>query len=164
MAGTLIQASDGNLYGTTTAGGRYGSGSVFQVTLQGAFQTLYEFSGPDGVSPADLVEANNGLLYATTASGGQYGHGTFFQIQLGGSPPPTPANWVPIRNAHTDTGSFCFNWDSISGRCYRVEYSTNLSMTNWYNWNASLWATNSTTGIAQRVSDSPRFYRVLLLP
>ena len=39
----LIQASDGNLYGTTVVGGMFGGGTVFNVTPAGVLTTLHAF-------------------------------------------------------------------------------------------------------------------------
>jgi len=102
----LIQASDGNLYGTTFQGGANDSGTVFRITSGGALTTLYSFCsqpgplGPpfgcaDGVSPSvGLIQASDGNLYGTTPSGGATnpiglggpnGIGTVFRITLGGT-------------------------------------------------------------------------------
>ena len=67
----LVQASDGNFYGTTEAGGAYGYGSVFKMTPAGMLTTLYSFcSQPnctDGAGPsAPLVQATDGNFYGTT--------------------------------------------------------------------------------------------------
>lgn len=95
--GGLIQASDGNLYGTTTyssasgASGLGGFGTVFRITTAGQLQTLYTFTGgDDGANPSGrLVQASDGNLYGTTAYGGAsgqgtHGHGTVFRITLSG--------------------------------------------------------------------------------
>jgi uncharacterized repeat protein (TIGR03803 family) len=86
----LVQAVDGNLYGTTLTGGAKGYGTVFKVTPSGAFTTLHSFcsqSGcPDGEFPqTGLVQATNGNLYGTTIVGGAYGTGTIFEITPGGT-------------------------------------------------------------------------------
>src|ERR1039457_4616191 len=48
----LIQASDGDFYGTTLAGGTYGLGTVFRVTPAGVETALWSFgSAGDGASP-----------------------------------------------------------------------------------------------------------------
>jgi uncharacterized repeat protein (TIGR03803 family) len=82
---TLIQATDGNLYGTTTGGGAYGAGTVFEVTSNGEVTTLYSFcaqSGcPDGKNPnAGLIQASDGDFYGTASQGGSSNDGTVFRI------------------------------------------------------------------------------------
>ena len=84
---TLIQASDGNLYGTTAGGGTDGQGTIFQMALDGTFTTLYSFSGgTDGAVPgAGLIQASDGNLYGTTREGAAFnGAGTVFQISTNG--------------------------------------------------------------------------------
>ncbi len=74
----LIQARNGNLYGTTYTGGAnslgpYGDGSVFEITLAGIETVLYSFGGSAsaGADPgAGLIQANDGNLYGVTSSGG----------------------------------------------------------------------------------------------
>jgi uncharacterized repeat protein (TIGR03803 family) len=78
----LIQASDGNFYGTTSFGGANSLGSVFKVTPTGTLTTLYSFRGVDGSFPHahNLVQGVDGNLYGTTSSGGPGGNGTVFRI------------------------------------------------------------------------------------
>lgn len=75
----LLQARDGNLYGTTSGEccGTAENGTVFQLSLSGAFQTLYVFQGAptngsgDGSSPwGNLIQGLDGALYGTTFGGG----------------------------------------------------------------------------------------------
>ena len=82
----LIQASDGNLYGTTTAGGPNDAGTVFKITPAGTHTTLYSFSGgSDGALPySGVIQANDGNLYGTTWAGGN-GNGTLFRITTSGT-------------------------------------------------------------------------------
>jgi len=82
----LVQASDGNFYGTTVAGGTSDWGTVFKITPSGTLTTLHSFDGADGGSPwAALVQASDGNFYGTTALGG-VGYGTVFKITPAGSP------------------------------------------------------------------------------
>jgi uncharacterized repeat protein (TIGR03803 family) len=77
----LLQATDGNLYGTTAYGGVHGLGAVFKITPRGKLTRLYSFAGKDGANPyAGLVQATNGNLYGTTINGGTHGFGTVFKI------------------------------------------------------------------------------------
>jgi uncharacterized repeat protein (TIGR03803 family) len=87
----LVQATNGNLYGTTISGGAYGDGTIFKITTSGTLTTLYNVcsqSGcPDGQYPGGgLVQDTNGNLYGTTADGGANGEGTIFSLSLGLSP------------------------------------------------------------------------------
>jgi uncharacterized repeat protein (TIGR03803 family) len=85
-SGTLVQAGDGNFYGTTDWGGTYGDGTVFQVTSKGELTTLHNFDGTDGqYVHAGLVLATDGNLYGTASRGGDYGYGTIFQMTPGGT-------------------------------------------------------------------------------
>ena len=82
----LVQASDGNLYGTTYGGGSSGVGTVFRITLSGTLTILHNFTGPDGGLPyGGLVQATDGNLYGTASSNGAHGYGTVFKITLAGA-------------------------------------------------------------------------------
>jgi uncharacterized repeat protein (TIGR03803 family) len=84
--GSLIQATDGNLYGMTSGGGTYGAGTVFKITTAGVETVLYSFGASgDGASPfGDLLQASDGNLYGTTELGGANGYGTIFEITTAG--------------------------------------------------------------------------------
>lgn len=85
--GPLLQASDGNLYGTCERGGAYGLGTIFMVTPQGQVKLFHTF-GPldtEGDGPAgDLVQGSDGNLYGSTEAGGANQWGTLFKINLQG--------------------------------------------------------------------------------
>lgn len=92
--GDLIQATDGNLYGTTTgAGGSSNGGTAFKFILGGTLSTLYTFCSQggnkctDGLDPvAGLVQATNGTFYGTTVAGGTGTVGTVFSLSVGLGP------------------------------------------------------------------------------
>jgi uncharacterized repeat protein (TIGR03803 family) len=102
-SGTLVQGTDGNLYGTTQGGGTNPDcyqgvtcGTVFKITLDGTLTTLHSFNGADGSVPFDgLVQATDGNFYGTTKWGGanladcgnglQVGCGTVFKITPDGT-------------------------------------------------------------------------------
>jgi uncharacterized repeat protein (TIGR03803 family) len=83
----LIQATDGNFYGTTEFGGANSQGTVFRITPGGTLSTLYAFTGGnDGSNPqAALIQATDGYLYGTTPNGGTSGAGTIFRITTSGT-------------------------------------------------------------------------------
>jgi uncharacterized repeat protein (TIGR03803 family) len=83
--GTLVQGTDGNLYGTTKFGGANSAGTVFKLASDGKPTTLYSFCSQtycyDGAFPAaGLVLASNGNFYGTTWGGGAINAGTIFEI------------------------------------------------------------------------------------
>src|ERR1019366_5114134 len=97
-AGSLVQASDGNFYGTTFQGGDLskcnsgGCGTIFKISPSGTLTTLHNFTGPDGAQPlAGLVQATDGNFYGTTSNGGANnncpngGCGTVFKIAPSGT-------------------------------------------------------------------------------
>ncbi|HEX4013498.1 MAG TPA: choice-of-anchor tandem repeat GloVer-containing protein, partial [Candidatus Cybelea sp.] len=73
----------GALYGTTAAGGQYGKGTIFKMTLTGKEKVLHSFGhGSDGATPlAGLVDVQ-GRLYGTTSAGGRNDDGTIFALQI----------------------------------------------------------------------------------
>ncbi len=103
----LIQATDGNFYGTTLAGGAHeGNGTVFRMTPSGMVTTIYSFCAmqkcADGNSPnAALHQGADGNLYGTTSAGGTKDSGTVFKT--------TPAG------ALTTLYSFCMQPDCADG-------------------------------------------------
>ena len=70
--GRLIQATDGNFYGTTSFGGTADAGVVFRVTPAGVLTTLHSFTyfTTAPVPAAGVIQASDGHFYGTTDSGG----------------------------------------------------------------------------------------------
>lgn len=92
LYGSLIQGSDGALYGTSYFGGAEGGGTLFRVTLDGEFTVLKAFGGGrvNGVySPlfayTGVTEGPDGMLYGTTFRGGRDDAGVIYRIGLDGS-------------------------------------------------------------------------------
>jgi YVTN family beta-propeller protein/uncharacterized repeat protein (TIGR03803 family) len=92
---SLVQAANGNLYGTTMGtanpNGTGLGGTVFEITPEGTLTTLYRFCSQtgctDGNSPTGgLFQASDGSLYGTTQWGGASASvGTIFKITPGGT-------------------------------------------------------------------------------
>ena len=81
----VVQATDGNFYGTTYNGGGCNEGTVFKITSAGAFTSLHSFCSSDGSVPSGLLQAASGQLVGTTQSGGANGGGTVFEITTSGT-------------------------------------------------------------------------------
>jgi uncharacterized repeat protein (TIGR03803 family) len=76
--GGMVQATDGNFYGTTVFGG-----NVFRVTPSGEFTDLANIGGsPQSV----MMQHTNGILYSGNAVGGSFDRGYFFSMNVGLAP------------------------------------------------------------------------------
>lgn len=124
----LIQARDGNFYGTTKTGGA-GFGTVFKMTPSGTLTTLRSFNGSDGANPfAAVVQMPDGAVYGTTSSGGgSAGAGVIYRLRL-------------------TTASGDFDWDTKSdltvfrpstGAWYTLNSSTGFTTYSSVTWGTS---------------------------
>ena len=89
-AGNVMEASDGKLYGVTTAQGARGGGTIFRLNRDGTnFEVLHAFGREDhsdGQTPQDkLIEGADGKLYGVTQYGGSFEAGTVYRINKDGS-------------------------------------------------------------------------------
>lgn len=86
--GSLMQASDGKLYGMTYMGGAFNEGVLFQFDpVSAMFLKMHDFSGSaDGSNPQGaLIQAADGKLYGMTYYGGTANTGVLFQFDPAGS-------------------------------------------------------------------------------
>jgi uncharacterized repeat protein (TIGR03803 family) len=85
---SLVQAANGNLYGTTGGGGaNFYGGTVFEIAPD-KLSTLYSFCAldncADGEFPNSLIQSTDENFYGTTGGGGA-GDGTIFEITPAGA-------------------------------------------------------------------------------
>ncbi len=85
--GSLLQHSDGLLYGMMTAGGANGAGTVYKLTLAGGYTVLHSLQpATEGSTPnGALVAGNDGAFYALASYGGVYDMGTAFKVTTAGA-------------------------------------------------------------------------------
>jgi uncharacterized repeat protein (TIGR03803 family) len=112
----VIQASDGNFYGTTESGGKFGSGTIFQISPSGAFKLLYTFCSlancADGGIPLfPPMQGSDGNLYGATNGGGtaEGESGVVYELTPDGA-------FKVLQN-------FCY---PFSATCYTGAYPTRL--------------------------------------
>jgi len=132
-------------------------GAIFKISTNGVVTSLYSFTGgSDGSQPTTgMVQARDGSFYGTTYDGGQGGVGTVFRLTI-----------VPEIQAVTLTNSMLsLAWSTEAGGVYRLQYTSDLSSTNWANLGNAVIATGSTLDITDSVTNGPqRFYRLALSP
>lgn len=169
--GTLI-LSGNTLYGTTSAGGAYGYGTLFSVKTDGTgFTLLHSFAGgsTDGTVPAVNLALSGNTLYGTTPQGGigfgNVGSGTIFKVNTDGSGYRViyfftsgndgnyPNSGVIVSGSTlygmADTGSaFSVNTDG-TGFSTLVHIPSSLNTSMGYLFNSLILAGNTLYGTAQ---------------
>ena len=102
---TLVQGTDGQLYGTTYNGGSHGIGTAFKVTTSGTFTLLHSFAGgsSDGANPTGgLTLGSDGNFYGTTNLGGAGNEGVVFKMTTTGT--------VTVLHSFNDSTDGAFPW------------------------------------------------------
>ncbi len=109
--GEVVQGTNGFLYGTTSAGGRQNSGTVYRINTNGAdFAVLRELTNSTGaISLSGLALATDGRLYGTTFDGGTNGGGVVFRIDQDGS------NYLTLTNIVLGQGAAAGLVESTDG-------------------------------------------------
>jgi|SRR5579871_996340 len=152
---SVLQARDGNFYGTTFAGGAYGRGTVYKITPNGTLTVLHNFSGgQDGAFPnAGLIQGKEGYLYGTEEGGGDFGYGSVFQISTNGKTFNTLCHFdnaangaMPLGGVIQATDGMLYGVTSVAGQfnrgtIYRVKISRSSSkpsqLTTLYSFGAA---------------------------
>lgn len=83
-SGDLMQATNGKLYGMTSAGGSVNGGILFEYNITSNVLTkLYDFTYSTACHPkGSIIQASNGNLYGLLTDGGSVNLGTIFQYNL----------------------------------------------------------------------------------
>jgi uncharacterized repeat protein (TIGR03803 family) len=159
-AGPLIVGIDGNLYGATEDGGpdwtgidAPGSGTIFQVTLDGTLTILADsLPRGDGLAVYNMLQGIDGNLYLALESEGLASSGIFRLA-------PRPFLTTPRRFGARDV----LTWTSFTGGNYQLEQTPSLSLPIWSAFPA-LGATSDTASTTNQTDSVERYYRVRLLP
>jgi uncharacterized repeat protein (TIGR03803 family) len=146
----LVQATNGVLYGTTQQGGTNGNnGTIFKITTNGVFTSLFSFNKTNGAIPyATMVLGPDGNLYGTTESGGTNAFnnsGTIFRItpagqftslvSFGGVSPPgsTVYGGLVLGTNGLFYGMTQGGGDGYGGTIFQMD--TNGTLTSLYSFN-----------------------------
>jgi uncharacterized repeat protein (TIGR03803 family) len=120
-SGGLIRDAAGDLFGTTTAGGTNGSGTIFKL-VAGAHTptTLVNLNGTNGDGPdGNLVADGAGNFYGTTRTGGANSSGTIFKLAAGTHAFSTLASFEVGSNGYYPTGTLLVD---SSGNLFGTTY------------------------------------------
>lgn len=110
-----LVVSNNTLYGTTSAGGADGNGTVFSIGTNGSgFAVLYHFTpadpatgaNSDGVLPVAALALADDVLYGTAPAGGAHANGTVFSISTNGTRFQTIYSFTAMNNDTNRDGAF----------------------------------------------------------
>jgi len=132
----LVLGSDGNFYGTTSAGGTNdveygGDGTVFRISPGGSHTNLYSFgsSSADGEDPeAGVVQGSDGNFYGTTFYGGAGGVGIVFKLTVPLNPAANQISGIQLSGTN-----IIFTIPSVATETYQLQFSSSMTPTNWVN-------------------------------
>lgn len=156
-------APDGSLYGTTGFGGSIvndpnstGLGTLFRITTNGQFTSLFQFQGTNGSSPgAALALGPDGNLYGSNSNGGPGGGGTIFRLVL------APLLTSIAKGAN---GNIILNGSGIPGGPYRLLASSNVSapLAAWTSLTTDIFGEDGTFSFTDMgtATVQARFYRL----
>ena len=162
-AGLILSGS--TLYGTASAGGTNGSGTVFSVSTNGSnFITLHNFSteatnqlgintNSDGAGPNAGLILSGSTLYGTTSAGGTNGSGTVFSLTV--MLPVVPQLAIALSGANV-----ILTWPTNAAG-FTLESATNLVPPAIWITNASLPVVVGTNNaVTNGISGTRKFYRL----
>jgi uncharacterized repeat protein (TIGR03803 family) len=133
----LIADAAGNLYGTTSFGGKYDRGTIFRLNFgSNILTTLVDFDFSNGGYPkAGLIADAAGNLYGTTLHGGVHRGGTIFRFAVDTNSLTTLADFdndhyaVNMSRLITDSAGNLFGTratlDALGNEVFRLEAGTN---------------------------------------
>ena len=118
--GSLVQASNGKLYGMTVSGGSSGNGVIFSFDPSTSTYTkLKDFDYTNGGSPyGSLVQAGNGKLYGMAAYGGNGGYGVIFSFD------PSTSTYTKLMDFDNTNGGSPYGSliQAANGKLYGMTY------------------------------------------
>ncbi len=121
----LIQASNGNFYGTLPNGGSAGVGGIFEATPDGSLRTIYSFPDENFGNPENLIEASDGMLYGTAVGGYTHGQYNAYSNIFRVDPSNGKFEIVSVFNPGGSPDCPCKLAQGTDGRIYGVSYYQN---------------------------------------
>jgi uncharacterized repeat protein (TIGR03803 family) len=147
-----LLVSGDKLYGTTSIGGAFNGGLVFQINTDGSiFTVLKHYNYSEGNGPTGNLVLDDNVLYGTTVGGGAMGFGTAFSLTL-----PGPPHLAMVRSAT----SAILSWPT-NPVGFTLQSTTNLSLLNAWSPVAQPAVTNAgQVSVTASTSASQTFFRL----
>jgi uncharacterized repeat protein (TIGR03803 family) len=131
----------GNLFGTTTSGGTYNSGTFWEYSATGVFSAPHAFGGPkDGISPfqGPTMDGNNEIV-GTTSMGAPNGNGTVFAMKR-------ESVYRTLYNFQSKSDGHC-PYSGVAVSATHVIYGTTVGVGYGGNPNGSVFQFSKTGGL-----------------
>ena len=169
--------------------GPAGSLGYLSQTLTTSIGQLYLVSvwldSPDGATPNEFLVSWNGTNLWDQVNVGATGWtnlqffasatGTSTVLEFGARNDPIyfglddvivyPITPPQVQTVTLSNDTISFNWGTLAGLLYQVQYTTNLASGNWTNLAGTVTATGATLNAIDSLTNGPqRFYRLVLLP
>jgi len=121
-SGSLIQASNGKLYGMTYSGGTNSKGVLFEFDpATNTYAKKVDFDITNGASPyGSLTETSNGKLYGMTSSGGTNNEGVLFEYDIATNILTKKLDFDDVDKGKTPKGSLM---QASNGKLYGMTYA-----------------------------------------
>lgn len=161
-AGVTIDPSSGDLYGTTTFGGKNycnnGCGVLYRLAADGAYKVLVKFNVSTGFWPVgQLLRDKKGNLFGITIAGGGVEEGTLFEYSARGHFSVVysfgqDAGWPPVGDLIEDSAGDLFGVTSSGGAQESgtvFELKPNGSYTTLYSFTGGADGSNPTGGLGR---------------
>jgi uncharacterized repeat protein (TIGR03803 family) len=146
---------DGDAFYGTSAGGQYGWGTIWRLSLQGKYQVLHHFIQDEAEGGSALVRGADGALYGTSSSGGKNRgpngetYGTVFRLGQDGQltvlynfHQADPMGVRPGNGLTLGADGLLYGTadDGMgSGTVFRVEADGLLTLVHTFHYNEGLW-------------------------
>jgi uncharacterized repeat protein (TIGR03803 family) len=132
---------DGNVFGTTSAGGQYGAGTLFEYSAAKAFTTPHVFGGSgDGINPRQgPAMGPHHTVYGSTAMGAPNNNGIIFGMTHAGS-------YGMLYNFQSGADGHC-PFSGVAVASNGTIYGTTVGVGYGGNPNGSVWKYTAAAGL-----------------
>jgi hypothetical protein len=149
-----------------------GDNVTFSPVVYGAMTYQWQWNGTNLTDGGRVAGSQSGSLSIATARMGDTGNYQLIVSNLSGASVSTAAALTvaaqpaTLQSAAVDqSGDACdIFWNAPPGQFCQIQYTTDVTQTNWINFGGPVAVTNGTVSITDGLTNTQCFYRVIVLP